>query len=72
MDKAISIANLLKLSISERIQWVEDVWDSIVNVPEAVPLTEAHKKELDARLEDYHKNPSNGSPWNDIKKKLLS
>ena len=40
-----------KLSVAERIQLAEDLWDSI---PEStdVPLTDAQKTELDRRLED--------------------
>lgn len=31
--------NVLNLSIPERIQLVEDIWDSIAEVPEEVALT---------------------------------
>jgi putative addiction module component (TIGR02574 family) len=33
-------ADILELSVAERIQMVEDIWDSIAAVPEAVPLIE--------------------------------
>ena len=55
--------NVLALSISERIQLVEDIWDSIENVPESVQLSEDQKMELDRRLDDYHNDPGKGSPW---------
>jgi putative addiction module component (TIGR02574 family) len=55
--------NVLALSISERIQLVEDIWDSIEQVPEAIQLSEEHKMELDRRLDGYHADPSTGSPW---------
>ena len=32
--------DILELSSAERIQMVEDIWDSIAAVPEAVPLSE--------------------------------
>jgi len=72
MGKEISISDFLKLSVSERIQLVEDVWDSIAHMPEAVPLTNEQKAELDKRIEAYHKNPSNGSPWPEVKKRIQS
>jgi len=48
-----------KLSVAERIQLAEDLWDSI---PEAadIPLTEAQKAELDRRLEDLEHHPDAG------------
>lgn len=72
MNKNVSVSDVLKLSIAERIQFVEDVWDSIAAIPRAVSLTLEDKKELDHRLNTYHKNPSVGSPWLEVKKKILS
>ena len=66
----ITIGELLELSISERIQLVEDLWDSIVAVPEAVPLTELQKEELDRRLDAYHKDPDAGSPWELVRERI--
>ena len=69
MEK-ITISDLLELSISERIQLVEDLWDSIATVPEAVSLTRSQKEELDRRLDAYHKNPDAGSPWELVKERI--
>ena len=44
MRTKISMANILKLNVSQRIQLVEDVWDSIASVPEAMLLTDQQKK----------------------------
>ena len=51
MPGEISIADVLRLPVAERIRLVEDIWDSIAAVPEAVPLTAAQRRELDRRLE---------------------
>ena len=64
--------DMLELSIAERMQMVEDIWDSIAAVPEAVPLSEELKKELDRRLEAYHLNPEAGSPWIAVRERLRS
>ena len=72
MYKNISMSHVLKLSVPERIQLVEDVWDSIAAIPQAVPLTQKEKEELDQRLNKYHKNPSLGSPWKEVRKKIIS
>ena len=58
-----------KLSIAERIQLAEDLWDSI---PEAsdVPLTEAQRAELDRRLDDLERDPDAGEPWKAVRARL--
>lgn len=47
------IAEILKLSVAEKIQIVEDIWDSISRNPEQLPLSEVEKIELNERLENY-------------------
>lgn len=60
---SLAKADILGMSVSERIQLVEDIWDSLVDAPEKISLTEAQKTELDKRLDDYRRNPEAGSPW---------
>ena len=69
--KAITANDLLSLPITERLRLVEYLWDSIADVPEAVELTDAQRRELDERLEQFHQDPNAGSPWNEVKDRIL-
>ncbi len=69
--KQISAADIAQMPISERIQLVEDIWDSVAELPEVVEIPEWHKGELEKRMDAYHKNPKLGSPWADVKKRIL-
>jgi len=64
------ISEILQLSIAERIQLAEDIWDSIAAFPEAVPLTDEQKRELDRRLQAYVENPSEGISWDELKEEV--
>lgn len=66
----ITKAEILSLSVPERIQLAEDIWDTIAEVPEAISLSEDEKAELDRRLDAYHKNPGAGSPWEAVRRKI--
>lgn len=68
----ISLADILQLSVPERIQLVQDIWDSIAAEPEELPLTDAQRKELDRRLDDLEADPSAGVPWQDVKARLTN
>ncbi len=70
--KKISATDALDLSIAERIQLVEDIWDTIATKADSLELTEEEKKIIDARLEKYHQNPALGSPWEDVYKRIVS
>ncbi|ADI65743.1 addiction module component, TIGR02574 family ['Nostoc azollae' 0708] len=45
-----------ELSIAERIQLAEDLWDSILEQQEELPLSPAQQQEVERRLENYQKN----------------
>ncbi len=66
----LTAADTLRLSIPERIQLVEDIWDTIANQADAVDLTEAEKTLLEERLEAYHQNPASGSPWEAVYQRI--
>lgn len=70
--KKISAADTLELSIPERIQLVEDIWDTIATETDSVEVSEEEKKIIDARLDAYHKNPDLGSPWKDVFNRLAN
>ena len=67
----ITASDIAEMPIQERIQLVEDIWDSIAELPESVEIPQWHKEELDQRLAAYHANPREGSPWKDVKKRIL-
>ncbi|MGJ3248665.1 MAG: addiction module protein [Elainellaceae cyanobacterium] len=62
--------DISQMSIAERIQLAEDLWDSIIENIEAIPVTSAQQEELDNRLERYHQNPSEGSDWEKLKLRI--
>jgi putative addiction module component (TIGR02574 family) len=66
----MQVSEILQLSVAERIQIVEDIWDSISESPESLELSEAEKSELDKRLESYQQNPNEGIEWETLKKNL--
>ena len=65
------LSEIRKLSVSERIQLVEDIWDSIAADAETLPLTEEQRAELDRRLADAEANPGVGTSWSEVKARLL-
>ncbi len=66
----MQVSEILQLSVAERIQIVEDIWDSILVSPEDLELSQAEKSKLDKRLESYKQQPSEGIEWETLKKNL--
>lgn len=65
------LVDLTHLSLAERIQLVEDLWDTIAANPETVSVTDAQKAELDRRLAAYQFSPADGHSWAKVKAALL-
>jgi putative addiction module component (TIGR02574 family) len=61
-----SAADALALPVPERLQVVEDIWNSIADVPYALELTDEDKRLIDERLEMRRRNPSAGSLWEEV------
>ncbi|MCL4553909.1 MAG: addiction module protein [Actinobacteria bacterium] len=59
-----------RLSVSERIQLVEDLWDSIAASGADIPLTSAEIQELDRRLDEFEANPGVGVPWDEVRARI--
>ena len=61
-----------QLSIAERIQLVEDIWDSIVaENPAAVQLSEAQRQEILCRLAAHDAEPDSAIPWEQVRSELF-
>ena len=61
---------LLNLSVAERIQLVEDLWDSVAQKPEDVVITAAQIEELDRRLERFSQGETPTRSWEEVKESL--
>ena len=54
--------SLQDLPLEQRIQLVEDLWDSIASDQNAVSVTDAQRAELDRRLDAYAFDGNPGRP----------
>jgi len=70
MSQTLKSLGIDKLSVSERILLVEEIWDSIVGDENALEVPESHKDELDRRLAAYDSDPSAGASWEEVKARL--
>jgi len=69
----VDLDALLQLSVAERIQLVEDLWDSIaLEAPdEAFPMSPGLAAELDRRLADVRAGNPGALTWEDVRDRIL-
>ena len=62
--------SIFDLSPAEKLQLVEDLWDDLAATPEAVPVHDWQKEELDRRKANLRKNPASGLTWEEVKRRV--
>ncbi len=60
------------LSREERLQLLEQLWESLSATPEAIPLTGAQRQELDRRLDELDRDGPAGIPWEEVLHRIRS
>lgn len=59
-----------KLSAAERLELVEELWDSIADDDEALALTAEQREDLERRLAEADADPTGGSPWQEVRERI--
>lgn len=62
------LAKVSSLSPADRLELIGKVWDTLS--PEDLPVSEAERKLIDARLVDLEAHPDDQSPWPEVKARL--
>ncbi|MFM7180766.1 MAG: addiction module protein [Verrucomicrobiales bacterium] len=66
------LEKLRSLPVAERLELVEDLWDSIAGESNSVGLSAAHLAELDRRLDRIEESPSEGTSWTTLRERILA
>ncbi len=64
------VADILELSVTERLQIVEDIWDSIAADSRNLVISDELRAELDRRMKEYEKDPDAGVTWQELDERL--
>jgi putative addiction module component (TIGR02574 family) len=66
MDRSTTLAQVLALSIDDRVWLIHAVLDSIAEGEVRCELSDAQKQELDRRIADMDANPDDEVPWEQV------
>jgi putative addiction module component (TIGR02574 family) len=66
-----ALQELETLSVLERVQLVEDLWDSIARSNTDLPVPQWQKDELARRKQRYLQHPDSGETWDQVKRSIL-
>ena len=64
------VAEILEMSVAERLRIVEDIWDSIAADSKDLEISNELRLELDRRLKAYESDPAAGVTWEELDNRL--
>jgi putative addiction module component (TIGR02574 family) len=59
-----------ELSVDEKIDYLQSLWDWIAATPESIPVPDWHREILDERLKDLEADLGAGDSWDVVQERL--
>lgn len=64
------LTQIRNLPVSEQIDLLRDVWDSLVDSGEVVGLTSEQQRDLDRRLQRHEESPDDVFSWEQARREI--
>ena len=61
---------LLQLPATERLELLEELWDSIADEDDALALRDEQRADLERRLAEADADPTGGRPWEEARERI--
>lgn len=62
---------LKRLSSTEKLLLVSELWDDLAAHPSEIPVSREHIAELERRLEGYKNQPENVTSWQAVQQRIM-
>ena len=72
MGATVKSLGIDRLNVEERMALVEEIWESIASDPNALPLSDEQRNELDRRIADHEAHPEAVVSWAEVKATALA
>jgi putative addiction module component (TIGR02574 family) len=59
------------LTVEERLDYVQSLWDRIFARPDEIPVPDWHQRILDDRMAAHRADPAAAVPWDEVREDLL-
>jgi putative addiction module component (TIGR02574 family) len=70
MAQSLSDVAIKQLSVAERLDLISELWDSIPDSLEELPIPDWHREELERRLAAADADPGAAIPWEEVREGL--
>ena len=71
MTKHIDPKTLRALPVAERLELIEELWDSLGDQRDDIPLLDWQKEEIDRRIDNLEAGTASSAPWEVVRRRLV-
>jgi putative addiction module component (TIGR02574 family) len=72
MNKPLTSDEIRQMTVAERLELIGQVWDTLVETPEAIEVPQWHKDVLEERLAALARDPDAAQTWDEFKDELFA
>jgi putative addiction module component (TIGR02574 family) len=69
MSRKISVEDTMEMTPQERWDLAQGIWQTLEAEP--IGFSSEQRGEIERRLEEYERNPSDAVPWEEARRRLL-
>jgi putative addiction module component (TIGR02574 family) len=66
----IKTSDIAALSVEERLDLIERVWDTLCETPEKILVPAWHIDAIDRAVEAHESDPDAGAAWDEVKQRI--
>lgn len=70
MNRQTTIDRAKQLSVADRIDLIQGIWETVLDDQDQVMVTEEQREELDRRFDSYHSAPDAVSSWATVRDRI--
>lgn len=67
----LKVADIKAMSVEQRLDLIERVWETLVDNPGEIPIPDWHKDEIERRLRDLEQTPEAGAPLDEVEARIV-
>jgi putative addiction module component (TIGR02574 family) len=67
---SVPLNEIRRMSVPERLKLLDQIWETLLDEPEPLPLSAAQGRELDRRLEGYRRSGDRGISWEEMERRF--
>lgn len=69
--RTLSKEEIHELPVPQRLELIGELWNSVVEAEDMLPITDEERKLLDEAIEEHRRDPGAARPWDEVRREIF-